>query len=633
MARTQANRFAQFETVLGPDELVLTSLETSEGLSTLYSFDVWAEGQKLEYDLNSLIGGPASVDLRTPGGGRYFHGIITEAAFLGGTAGEETQGDRGVYRFTLSPWMWLLTRWTDSRIFQDQSVPDIIKAVFKDRGFEGFEDRLTKTYPKRVYCVQYEESDFAFVSRLMEQEGIFYFFEHEANQHTLILADAVSAHKKTPGYEDIEFLDQHKGGAGSGERFWSMTQHATVAPRSVSLSDFNFERPSANIGVKMDAKSEHPADNGEVFRYPAGYSDRDVGQALVKLAVDAARVERSHIRLAGDVGGLLCGAAFDLSSHPSASMNGAYVAASVHYSVTNPGYDAQAAPAKIEMYVRALPKANPFRPPANTPRAVVRGPQTAIVVGPAGEEIHVDNYGRVKVKFHWDRRGKNDDTASCWMRVAQVWAGGRWGAMAIPRVGQEVVVEFLEGDPDRPLITGRVYNKEQMPPYPLKGDKWRFTIQSRSEGGSGFNELRFDDAKSKEEVFVHAQRDYRTIVLHDTIIDIKNSRSTLIRDSDETTELQKGNRSTAIKAGSDALKISKGDMTTKVDVGSILFQAGKAIELKVGSNSIKIDQSGVTIKATLVKIEAQALIDAKAPMTTVKGDGMLVLKGGVVMIN
>jgi type VI secretion system secreted protein VgrG len=284
-----------------------------------------------------------------------------------------------------------------------------------------------------------------------------------------------------------------------------------------------------------------------------------------------------------------------------------------------------------------------FRPARTTPWPAVQGPQTAVVAGPAGDEIYVDKYGRVKVQFFWDRQGKMDENSSCWIRVSQSWAGKNWGAAFHPRVGQEVVVDFLEGDPDRPLITGRVYNAVQTQPYDLPGDKTRSGIKSRSSKGGGaddFNELRFEDKKGSEDVYFHAQKDFHRVVEndddlkvgHDQTIEIKNNRTETVKEGDEKVAVEKGNREVTIDMGNDTLTIKMGNQTTKLNLGKSETEAMQSIELKVGQSSVKLDQTGVTIKGLTVSVEGQLQTSVKGMMTQIGGDAMLQQSGGVIMI-
>jgi type VI secretion system secreted protein VgrG len=328
-----------------------------------------------------------------------------------------------------------------------------------------------------------------------------------------------------------------------------------------------------------------------------------------------------------------------------ASENGKkYVVTSVRHEATDGTYGPTAMTGGYNNNFTCVPATVTYRAPRLTPKPFVQGPQTAVVVGPAGEEIYTDKYGRVKVQFFWDRKGKKDENSSCWVRVAEVWAGKTWGMVFNPRIGQEVVVDFLEGDPDRPLITGRVYNADQMPPYTLPDNQTQSGVKTRSsKNGSteNFNELRFEDKKGSEDIFFHAEKDFHREVendddlkvLHDQTIEIKNNRTETVKEGNETIAIKQGNRDVTIEMGNESLKIKMGNQTTKLDLGASSTEAMQSITLKVGQSSITLDQMGVTIKGMMISIQGQVQTEVKGVMTQVSGDAMLTVKGGITMIN
>jgi type VI secretion system secreted protein VgrG len=391
----------------------------------------------------------------------------------------------------------------------------------------------------------------------------------------------------------------------------------------------------------------------EQYDYPGGYVENADGSHYSKVRLEALQSDYERFSGEGNVAGLEVGALFKLVDHPRQDQNKEYVVTGMEYRLQSNRYKSvsdSAGDFDEKVGIFAIAKTQQFRAAHRTPRPVVRGPQTAIIVGKAGEEIWTDQYGRVKVKFHWDRAENRDETSSCWVRVSQPWAGKGWGAIAIPRIGQEVIVDFLEGNPDQPIITGRVYNAEQAVPYALPDNATQTGIKSRSTKGGGqdnFNEIRMEDKKDKEEIYVHAEKDMNVIVENNATlkvgfdkkdkgnqtIDIYNDRTTTLEQGNDKLQLKQGNRQVVLDMGNHTLSIKQGNQETKVDLGKSTLEAMQSIELKVGQNSIKIDQSGITIKGMMINIEGTTMAEVKSPMTTVKGDGMLTAKGGIVMIN
>ncbi|MGB0129925.1 MAG: type VI secretion system tip protein TssI/VgrG, partial [Rhodocyclaceae bacterium] len=414
------------------------------------------------------------------------------------------------------------------------------------------------------------------------------------------------------------------------------------------------------------------------------YTDSKRGGDYAKIRLEALQVTRQRYSGKGNARGVGVGHVFNLADHPRASLNKEYLVVGAEHELMSAEHELGALP-DLSSYslttdFTAIDSARPFRPARITPRPAMRGPQTAVVVGPKGEELHTDKYGRVKLKFPWDRYGKSDETASCWVRVAQGWAGKQWGQLFLPRIGQEVIVDFLEGDPDRPIITGRVHNADQMPPYDLPGHQTRSTIKTRSSpGGSdaNFNELRFEDKKDAEEIYFHAERDFNRVVENNDslkvgfekkddgnqVVEIFNNqtltignnqasegsqtisvwkdRTTTIQTGDDTLEVAIGSqavkihkdRTTTLSTGNDTLTVTTGNQSVEIKAGTQSTEAMQSITLKVGQNSITIDQTGITIKALQVKVEAQTTLDLKGLLSTLKGDGLTTVKGGMVMVN
>jgi len=528
MPFTQENRFLQISTPLGTDVLLLTGLSGAEGISRPFSFklDLLSENHNIVF--REIIGQNVTVSVTLADGEkRYFNGIISRFSQggWGGESGVEARFSR--YTAELVPWLWLLTRTADSRIFQGLSVPDIVEKIFTENGFADYRIQLHGGYGKREYCVQYRETDFNFISRLLEEEGIYYFFEHEDGRHTMVLADVPTEHKPCPGQETARYQTS-AGGVLEEDTISRLDVMQEIRAGKYTLSDFNFEMPATNLKVEIPSQQAVGPGEREVYDYPGGYGKRAEGERLANIRMQEEEAEVTTISGTGSCRAFTSGYRFELQDFYRDDMNSkAYVLTSVEHEAGqeySPGEEA----AEIS-YVNnftCIPYETPFRPARSTPRPVVEGVQTAIVVGPAGEEIYTDEHGRVKVQFHWDREGRKDENSSCWIRVSQAWAGAGWGAMHIPRIGHEVVVDFVEGDPDRPIITGRVYHGTNRPPYDLPAEKTRSTIKSDSSpGGGGFNEFRFEDKKGSEEIYLHGQKDWTIAIENDKNQTIGNNES------------------------------------------------------------------------------------------------------------
>jgi type VI secretion system secreted protein VgrG len=555
MPHTQENRLIGIETPLGKDILLLRGFSGQEGISRLSNFDLDLLSHDPDIKFEDIIG--KRVTLRVTLGSekkRYFNGFISRFS--------QTGSDRGLanYRATMVPWTWFLTRTSDCRIFQKKTIPDIIQQIFKDLGFTDYKLQLQGSFEPRDYCVQYRETDFNFVSRLMEQYGLLYFFEHEKDKHTLVIADDPSVHQPCPEQKDAKW-DPQGSGALAEDVITSFQWEQILRPGKYAVTDYNFETPSTSLDAEMKTTIEVGGNSKlEIYDFPGEYANKKQGDAIAKIRMEEEEAQYFVASGTSSCRAFTTGYRFDLKDYVRKDMNQAYVLTSLHHVATVGGTYTTTTTGKDESaYTNSftcIPHKVPFRPPQVTPKPVIQGVQTAVVVGKAGEEIWTDNYGRVKVQFHWDREGKYDENSSCWTRVSQNWAGKQWGAMFLPRIGQEVIVEFVEGDPDRPIITGRVYNAEQMPPYPLPGEQTKSTIKSNSsKGGGGSNELRFEDKKGGEEIYLHGQKDW-TIAIendknqtvgHDEMLSVGNNRTKTVGvDQSETIGSNK-----TIKVGSN----------------------------------------------------------------------------------
>ena len=622
---TQANRMIRVETVLGKDALLLQSFRGQESVSRLFHFDLYMHSENRSIQMDSIVGKKATVIVVLPDKKeRYINGIISSFSQAGSTPLENGTNPKifAHYHATLVPHLWMLTRTSDCRIFQDMTVPDIIAKVFDEHKLK-FSNRLIGKFEEREYCVQYRESDFNFVSRLMEEEGIFYFFEHESDKHTLVMANDPSKFNPTPFHKDVSYKSligeaQHEEVVTE----WSVARE--VRPGRYAINDFNFKDPLFDLTADVKGKDERKL---EVYDYPGEYVKKDEGERLAGIRMHEQESPTEVVTGATTCRGLIAGYRFKLKDHYRKDFNKEYVVTS-NYVSSDQGTNYRTTGVEAAEFfqysnqIQAIPFPSPFRPARTTPVPFMQGPQTAIVVGPPGEEIYVDQYGRVKVQFHWDREGKYNEKSSCWMRVSQNWAGKRWGAIFTPRVGQEVIVDFLEGNPDQPIITGRVYNGNAMPPYELPAEKTKSTIKSdSSKGGGGFNEIRFEDKKGDEQLFIHAEKDLdlrvkedaREFVGGDRHLIVKSDQKELV-DSDkhlhvrgDQTEKIDGSvtRHTNIEVQEKVglrYSLEAGlDITQKTKL-NFLVESETTITLKVGSNFINISPAGIFIVGTVVVI-------------------------------
>lgn len=504
---TQENRLISIDTPLGDDDLLLDGFTGREGISQLFKFDLDLLSEKNSINFKDIIGQSVTISVTLPDGSdRYFNGVVSRFA----QSGAEKRFTH--YQMEVVPWVWFLTRIADCRIFQNMTIPDIIKKVFQSRGFSDFKSSLAGSYDPREYCVQYRETDFNFVSRLMEQYGIFYYFEHEDGKHTMVLADSASAHQACPGQSSAHY-NVTSGDLDAEDVVTSWHVEQELRTGKYSLTDYNFETPSANLMSNEPTVVEVGGNTKfEIYDYPGEYINQSQGGKLTKVRMQ--EEEASHVVATGSsvCRAFTSGYKFDLKDHYRDDVNASYVLTEVQHVASMGGSYSHdnTGGASYSNHFTCIPASVPFRPPRITPKPFVQGPQTALVVGKSGEEIWVDKYGRVKVQFYWDRLGQKDENSSCWIRVSQPWGGKSWGATWIPRMGQEVVVSFVEGDPDRPLITGRVYNADQTVPYTLPDHQTVSTFMSRSSkgGGSGnYNEIRFEDKTGNEQIFINAERD------------------------------------------------------------------------------------------------------------------------------
>jgi type VI secretion system secreted protein VgrG len=639
MAYTQANRLITLATPLGEDVLLLKGFSGYESISRPFAYHLDLLSEQSSIAFNDIVGQKVTISLsRADGSKRYISAYVSRFS-QSGSSPRFTH-----YQAEVVSWLWFLTRSAACRIFQNMAVPDIIAKVFTDLGFNDFKKSLQGSYEQWDYCVQYRETAFNFVSRLMEQEGIFYFFEHEKDKHTLVLADRPNAHKPCPGQPKAR-LDYTPGAFLKEDvvHDWHMEQELRTG--QYSLKDYNFETPSTDLGVKepsiinVDGNGKY-----ELYDYPGEYAGKGEGETIAKTRMQEEEATHLVATAASNCRGFVTGFRFDLDGHTRNDMNQPYLLTELHHSASVGQSYHDEPSGEGEQYSNhfvCIPHTVPFRPARITPRPFVQGPQTAVVVGKSGEEIWVDKYGRVKVQFHWDREGKKDENSSCWVRVSQPWAGKNWGAVWIPRIGQEVIIDFLEGDPDQPIITGRVYNAEQMPPYDLPDNQTRSTFKSRSTKGGGsanYNEIRFEDKMGSEQIFMNAEKDMDHRVEHDSREFVGNDRHLIVK----ANQLEKveGDRDEQVtgghteKVGGDLSLNVSGDSKEKIG-GSMSINIGQALNEKTGMKFAHEAGQEIHLKAGMnVVIEAGMQLTIKGAGGFINiGPAGVAISGTLVLIN
>lgn len=623
MARApqQDQRPATLETPFGKDVLAFHSLDAREGLSELFSFDLEAVSKEASLDFDKALGQGATITYRTyKGVERHFNGIITGAEWLGKRAGLHH------YRLTLEPWLALLDYASNCRFFKQESVIDIIRKVFSESGFADFVFRTSESYDKLEYCVQYRETNFSFVSRLMERHGLYYFFEHTKGKHELVIADGASAHKPVENLSSVPLRYTQADNLRQEQYLSGWKPIRRFQTGKVALNDYDYLKPNAALLAQSSRPGRYTRGDLEIYDYHAAYDERAKGEKLAKFRLEAMQARDMRREAGGDAPSLQPGGLVSLSEHQQGSENRQYLVVSCQHILQGDDYASAGQTLDTPGYQgRYLfqPSDRPYRAPQRTPKPTIPGVQTAKVVGKEGEEIDVDEHGRILVQFHWDR----DKKQSRRVRVAQSWSGKSWGGIILPRIGMEVVVEFVEGDPDQPLVVGCLYNGVNAPPFALPENKTLSGMKSRSsKGSSGYNELVFEDKSGQEKVRLHSEKDLQSTVRHAESWEIgKDFKPPRGKASSEKT----------VHAGDHVLKVKTGNH--KVSVGAsqsvdvtemISTKAGVAMELKVGASKIILTPAGIIIDAPMVMIKGGATATVTAPVTNILGQGLLVLKGG-----
>ncbi|MFC5743002.1 type VI secretion system Vgr family protein [Dyella tabacisoli] len=503
MPFTTRERTFTLGTPLGEDELLIQTFEGSEQLSRPFHFKLTLLSERDDITPDKLIGKRVTLRIETADAERHWTGLVSSFTRLGTRqAPGATDETLTTYHCEVVPWLWLMTLHEDCRIFQNQSVPDIVEAIFAEFRFSDYELQLTGTHEPLVYCTQYRESNFNFIARLLERAGIYYYFRHEEKTETLVLTDN---NDRNPPLDPAQVRFGLHGSFQEGDTISSLNRQERIRSGRFVTHDYNFEKPAADLIGSADSLVRI-GDNGDFERFvtPAGHTQHNEGEAIARLLMEAEEAEHETLSGESDVRLLTAGYMFDVEEHPDEDFNRRYLVVKVEHHGSN-NLDGDGGSSYRNDF-SAIPNDVPYRSPLLTPRTRMPGPQTAVVTGPPKEEIYTDQYGRIKLHFHWDRHSKNDDKSSCFVRVAQGWAGRGWGAFFLPRVGMEVVVDFIEGDPDRPLVTGCVYNGDNHTPYGLPAHATISTLKSNSsKGPHGFNEFRFEDKKGHEQLMMHAQ--------------------------------------------------------------------------------------------------------------------------------
>jgi type VI secretion system secreted protein VgrG len=548
--------------------LTFASMSGQEALSELFNYTIRLKtpdklnigyyAPSSNFPLKSMVGKDLSIDIGLENGGnRYISGLVTAARVVG------HQGRGVVYELRLEPWLELATRTSDYKIFQNKSVVDIIDEVLGDYPFE-MEKRLTETYPKRNFQVQYGETDYDFLQRLMQEFGIYYFFEHSVDNHKLILVDAIGSHKPCPDAPSVSF---HQQGLKLDKEFiHTITAQESLRTGKWVLDDFDFQKPKAKLTSTVAKPRETGHPDYEHYEWPGDYFDKSEGEFLTKVRMEAQKSLGSRVYGSGNIRTMVTGCTFNLDNCPTVEANREYLIVETSFMIQDMGeHSSQGQQFEYNVNFELLPTSEVYRPQRTINKPHTHGPQSAIVTGPSGEEIWTDKYGRVKVQFLWDRYGQWDENSSCWIRVTQPWAGKGFGGMQIPRVGQEVIVDFKNGDPDLPIITGRVYNADTMPAWGLPANKTQSGMFSHSIGGgpNNANALRFEDKPGQEELWLHAEKDQRIEVNNDESHWVGNDRTKTI-DHDEK-----------INVGHDRTTLISNDCTRAVKVNDTVLIGGK----------------------------------------------------------
>jgi type VI secretion system secreted protein VgrG len=667
-------------------EFRVVQFRAHEAISSPFEVDLsLASEDEIEFD--AVIGKEGLLTILGEEEDRYVHGLLKEFTQTG------SRGRFYLYQARLVPAIWLLALEQDCRIFQNKTVEEIVTQILEETGIpsDRYEFRLQNQYQPCEYCVQYRETDLNFISRLLEEAGIFFFFEHSPEKHLLVFGDSNVNYQPIAGERNDEDKTEVIFHLGDGmvpdtDFVYHFIFARRIQPGKVTLRDFNYEKPALDLTAQEEGETYQKL---EVYDYPGEFNDEGVGKTLAQIRLQEAVMSKDRAEGQSNCPRFMPGFTFNLTDHEREDLNQEYFLLEVYHTGDQPQVlEALASQETGFSYNNdfvGIPASVTYRPERRTRKPIVEGVQTAIVVGPSGEEIYTDEYGRIKVQFHWDREGQMNEKSSCWIRVAQNWAGTGWGAIYIPRIGQEVIVDFLEGDPDRPIAIGSVYHATNKPPYDLPAEKTKSAVKTGSTpGGGGFNEIRFEDKKGEEQLFIHAEKNQDVRVKNDCFEWIGNNRHLIVKKdqkeqvennrhekigADHMEEIGKdrhlkvkgkeakgvdGSQSLSVKG--DVIEVFKANHSEQVTsdyylkCNNIVIEAMTNITIKVGQSFIAIEAGGIKIGTTGmlelestgqlkakgiagVKIETPAMAEFEGTMTTVKANGVMTVQGALVKIN
>ncbi|UZS72623.1 type VI secretion system tip protein VgrG [Pseudomonas syringae] len=603
MLSPQNRRLFKFKNLANPEqELLLESFRGTEGLSRAYQFDLLLVCQDSGVELKSMMGQHVVIEIELADGSpRYIAGYLTRFASGG------SDGGMAKYTATLNPWFSMLKNRFDTRIFQGNTVEEVVTQVFAMcTAFSKHEFRLSKPLKRYTYITQYRESDFNFVQRLLEEEGMFYYFEHTAEGHTMIICDDSTTLVPLPEQPQIRFHSASVTETADSITDWNGDRR--LQSGKMAVQTFDYRQPNNRLPVTMNSLNQQgDVENFEVYDFPGQYTHGtyDEGEALLRLRVEALELRGKSFRGASNCRAMKPGYTFELLQHYDHDQGSPEDRQFLLVLIDSEGHNnyLNGQQASYRNTFSCVRKKIVFRPQLTTNRSVISGPHTAIVVGPPGEEIFTDELGRVKIQFHWDRKGEHNDKSSCWVRVSQYGASGGFGSIQIPRVGDEVVVVFLDGNPDRPLVMGSLYNSQNTPPWSLPANKTQSGFLTRSAKGDGgtANFFRFEDKAGAEQVIMHAERNMDTEIELDEKHEVGNNRKVTV-----------GGTNTEIIQKDTVTNVQQGSFTLKVDNQFIQVDAKQYILLKVGDSSISITPEGIQIKGKVINVLGES--------TFVKGD-------------
>ena len=593
--------------------LTAVRMTAQETISELFRFDVEAIAAGT-INATNMLNKPACVAVNHGGKTtRYFHGIISEFGVL-----EQSGAVDKLYKMVLVPQLVHAGIRSDCRMFFNKTAEDILKVIFQEAGVTKTAFRLYSAPTQRKATAQFNETALHFATRLMEEEGWYYFFEHTSDSHTLVVTN------ENNGFYTIPNATLRLGVGTTAEMMVEYRKPEQFAPGKVTVKDYDFDAPDKNLKMEQSTILKHGGtSNRPVFHWPALTRDTGVAKNRARWRMEAAEAAVSLIGGGCDHAGLIAGGKFKFKTDAGEQV---YVIQQITHRAEDMSERAGVASGTdYSNSFTAFPNSVPWRQPMNTARPRMEGLHTAKVLAPSGEEIHTDDQGRIKIRFFWDWREDATADNSEWVRVVQPWAGDQWGGQFIPRVDTEVAVAFMDADPDRPVVIGGLYNGNDKPIFPVaEKTKLGFRSRSTTKGGtSDFNEISLDDKKGSEQLFLHAQKDMKTEVENDQTLTVDNNR---------TVTINKGNEKVTLKQGDQTTELKLGNISVKCDLGAISMEAMQSITLKVGQSSVKIDQTGVTISGMMIKVDGTVMTEVKGLMTQVKGSAMLQLGGGIIMI-